>query len=124
MGLALAAKTGQARIVKSPNLLGLPFQLTAKPKKWAMARRVLPTDHPDLLDPQIGLARTYVTLGRYADAEPLLREAAEQCERSEASRRWHGRTVMEELIRLYDEWGNPDKAADWRAKYPTTDRGE
>ena len=88
-----------------------------------MYRRVLPLDHPYTLYPRIGLAGTLVTLGRYAEAEPLLRDAADQCDRSEPSRRKHWKTLVEESVRLYDAWSaaEPDKGydakvAEWRAK--------
>ena len=85
--------------------------------------RFLPPSHPQTVGSQIGMAWTLVTLGRDIDAELLLLDAVEQCERSEASRRWHGRTVLEELIRLYEVWhaAEPNeehnlKAAEWREK--------
>ena len=81
-------------------------------------RRVLPPGHPEALRAQIGIARTLVTLGEYAQAEPLLRDAAEHCDRSEATRWWHWHTVLEESVRLYDAWDKPDEAAQWRAKLP------
>ena len=89
----------------------------------AMHRRVLPPGHPHTLYPQKGLAKTLVSLGRHAEAEALLLDAAEQCERSEASRRMHWRSALKLIVELYDTWhaAEPDKgydakAAEWRAK--------
>ena len=86
-------------------------------------RRVLPPGHPEALRTQISMARTLVTLGCYDDAEPLLLDAAEHCDRSEAARRWHWRTVRAESVRLYEAWavaepgrGYDARAAEWRAK--------
>jgi hypothetical protein len=79
-------------------------------------RRVVPPGHPDALRTQIGMARTLVTLGRYGDAELLLLEAADHCERSDAAHRWHWGTVVEELVRLYESSGATDQAAEWRAR--------
>ena len=69
------------------------------------------------------MARTLVTLGHYADAEPLLLDAAGHCDRSDVARWWHGRAVVEEALRLYEAWhavepekGYDDEAAEWRAK--------
>ncbi len=31
----------------------------------------------------------------------------------------HSAAALEALIDLYDAWGKPDKAAEWRAKLPT-----
>ncbi len=88
-----------------------------------MLRRVLPAGHPNTLYPHIGLAKTLVALGRRAEAEPLLLDAAAQCEQSEASRRMHWQSVMKAVVELYDAWhaAEPDegydaKAAEWRTK--------
>ena len=88
-------------------------------------RRVLPPGHRQALRTQIDMARTLVTLGRYDDAEPLLLDAAEHCDRSEAARRWHWRTVCLESVRLYEAWSAAEpgqaydaRAAEWRAKLP------
>ena len=88
-----------------------------------IAQRLLPLGHPDALRPQIGMAHTLVTLGEYAKAEPLLFDAIEHCDRSDAARRWHGDTVVEEAVRLYEAWhaAEPDEGhgvevAEWRAK--------
>ena len=37
LGMALAAKTGKTKVIESPDLLGLPFQLTSEPEAWARA---------------------------------------------------------------------------------------
>ncbi len=88
-------------------------------------RRVLPPGHPEALRAQVGMARTLVTLGEYAEAEPLLLDAAEHCDHLEATRWWHERTVLEESVRLYEAWhadepdeGHDVEAAEWRAKLP------
>jgi tetratricopeptide (TPR) repeat protein len=89
----------------------------------AMARRVGPAGNSSMLHAQIGLASTLVALGRFAEAEPLLIDSAEHCERSEDSRQrcWQG--VLETSVKLYDAWhaAEPDKgydaqAAEWRDK--------
>ncbi len=86
-------------------------------------RRVLPPGHPDALRPQIGMARTLVTLGRYDDAERLLLDAGEHCDRSDAARRWHWRIMCGESVRLYEAWdaaepgqGYDARAAEWWAR--------
>jgi uncharacterized protein HemY len=103
----------------------------------------------------------YVTEGRYADAEPLLREAADRFEKAKsdgwqryrvacalgmslagrkqygeaepllvggyqkmierkASNPADGRSEMaqagEGIVRLYRDWGKPEKAGEWRQK--------
>jgi tetratricopeptide (TPR) repeat protein len=87
-----------------------------------ICRRLLPPGHPEALRPQIGMARTLVSLGEYVEAEALLLDAAGHCERSDVARWWHGRTVAEGAVRLYEAWhaAEPDEgydveAGEWRA---------
>ena len=94
-----------------------------------MYRRVLPTGHSDILYPQLALAATYTNLGRLADAEPLLLDAAAQCESSPASRRAHWRFVLTEAIRLYEArdvaepgQGYDQKADEWRARLEVSEQ--
>ncbi len=104
--------------------LGRPAEALPKYEAaLAMSRRVLASGDPNTLHPQIGLAQTLVALGRYGDAEPLLRDAAAQCESSEASRREHWRGVLERSVELYDAWhaaepdqGHGGQAAEWRER--------
>jgi tetratricopeptide (TPR) repeat protein len=88
-----------------------------------MMQRLMPIGHPDTLHPQLGLAAAFVSLGRYGDAEPLLLDAAEWCERSEECGRTHARSVLACLTQLYDAWhvaepsqGYEIEAAEWRSK--------
>ncbi len=62
-------------------------------------------------------------LGRYAEAEASLLEGHELIERGFGVE--HARTVeaIRALIDLYDAWGKPDKAAEWRAKLAETEEG-
>ncbi len=69
-----------------------------------------------------------VRVGEYAEAELLLLDASDRCARSDASRRWHERTVIDESVRLYDEWhaaepdeGHDVEAAEWRTKLAALD---
>jgi tetratricopeptide (TPR) repeat protein len=91
----------------------------------AMLKRVLPAGHPHMLYPQAGAARCLVAAGRYAEAESLLLEAAGQCERSDASRRQHGVTVLRALVALYSAWdaaepgqGHGKSVEQWRSRLP------
>ncbi len=91
-------------------------------------RRNLPAGHLRILYPQIGKAGTLAMIGRFADAERLLLDAAEQCDRSDACHRTHWRSVVEESIRLYDAWhaaapekGFDVKSAEWREKLALLD---
>ena len=67
----------------------------------------------------------------YAEAEPLLLDAAEHCDRSEATRWWHWCSVLEESVWLYDAWhadepdeGHDVEAAEWRAMLATAGTSE
>jgi tetratricopeptide (TPR) repeat protein len=104
--------------------LGRPEEaLDTYEEALAINDRLLPPSHPLAIGCRIGMARTLVTLGDHAEAEPLLIDAAEGCERSDVARWWHGRAVAEETVRLYEAWhaAEPGQAYDaeadeWRAK--------
>jgi serine/threonine protein kinase/lipopolysaccharide biosynthesis regulator YciM len=59
---------------------------------------------------------------KYAEAEPLLIQGYEGLNAREAQipRPARGRVAEagERLVRLYEAWGRPEKAAEWRAKLP------
>jgi hypothetical protein len=63
--------------------------------------------------------------GRYAEAEPLLSQGYEgmmaRQARIPASDQSRLREAAERMVRLYQAWGQADKAADWRAKLSPTD---
>ena len=81
-------------------------------------RRVLGENHPELANTRFTLARMYLQQRRYAESERLALAAYEPMLRSVGAE--HERTVRIErlLENLYDQWGKPDKAAEWRAKLP------
>ena len=60
-------------------------------------------------------------LRRYEKAEVSLREAHKILVVAVGAE--HGQTlkVIPNLVELYDAWGKPDKAAEWRAKMPRTE---
>ena len=121
--------TGLNNVASCLNSLGRSAEALPKfEEALEMSRRLLPPDHPSTLYPQTGLVLTLLRLGRHADAELLQRDATEQCERSQSSRRLHWRTVLEQWVALYDAWhaAEPDqgydaKAAAWRAKMAPED---
>ncbi len=89
----------------------------------AQYREFLGDEHQQTQYPRIGLARTLVGLERFSEAEALLQDAAERCERSEIGRRLHWKAVLLTSIRLYEDWhaaepdaGHDAQAAEWRAK--------
>ena len=111
-------------------------------------------------------ARILVHLGRYVEAEPLLRKALDIRQKRKRPGHWktaktesvlgacltglgqyeeaetlllncypviakdrgpsHRRTAeaITRIVKLYETWGKPDKAAAWRAKLPKTHKAE
>jgi hypothetical protein len=57
---------------------------------------------------------------RYAEAEPLLLQGYEGMQQREAQIPPLGkrrlREAIERLVQLYDDWGRPEKSAEWRKK--------
>jgi serine/threonine protein kinase len=60
-------------------------------------------------------------LGKYADAEPLLLEAEMRLRTAVHTIAGLYRTTVEQLIALYEKWGRPAQAAEWRKKLPQAD---
>jgi hypothetical protein len=54
-----------------------------------------------------------VELGRYDEAEPLLLESYPNLRPLPDA---DTRETLRYLVKLYDAWGKPEKAAEWRAK--------
>jgi len=81
-------------------------------------RRVLPDEHPDILESLNDLAVLYKEQGRYEKAEPLLRQAVEGRTERLGPKQPHTLTSIRNLIELYEAWGKPEKAAQWRKKLP------
>jgi serine/threonine protein kinase/tetratricopeptide (TPR) repeat protein len=57
-------------------------------------------------------------LERYADAEPLLLEAEGALRAGATTPAGQHRTTVENLVALYEKWGRPTQAAEWRKKLP------
>jgi hypothetical protein len=55
--------------------------------------------------------------GHYSDAEPLLLAYAATLEGKSGVEDDLGE-VVQQIVKMYDAWGKPDKAAEWRAKLP------
>ena len=55
--------------------------------------------------------------GKYAEAEPLLVEGYEKMAPPKAAA-IRKREALERVIKLYEAWGKPDKAAAWRMRLP------
>ncbi len=67
------------------------------------------------------LGESLVGQGQYEEAEPHLLEGHAGLDATTpiGRRRRHLPPSVERLVHLYEAWGKPDKAAEWRAKLPT-----
>ena len=64
------------------------------------------------------LALVHHRQGHYDKAEPLLLEHLETSQRALIEGHPDTVAVMNELIKLYEAWGKPQKAQEWRSKLP------
>ena len=71
------------------------------------------------------LGESLVGQGQYEEAEPHLLEGHAGLDATTpiGRRRRHLPPSVERLVHLYDAWGKPDKAAEWRAKIPERKAG-
>lgn len=58
----------------------------------------------------------YQKQARYQEAEAHLQSSAQSLLRESTATRVQSTEVIDRLAALYDAWGKPDKAAEWRAK--------
>ena len=62
--------------------------------------------------------------GRYQGTEELLFEAVKGRRLKLGDTHPHTLQSLNNLINLYEAWGEPEKAEEWRAKLPQTEVGE
>jgi hypothetical protein len=62
------------------------------------------------------LGECLLTLGRHADAEPLLVSGYEALKAAKGVPPAELNRALDRLIKLYEAWGKPEKATEWRAK--------
>jgi serine/threonine protein kinase/tetratricopeptide (TPR) repeat protein len=81
----------------------------------AIRQRVLPKDHPDIALAQSVLGACLTEERRYQEAEPFLLGSYPvlKSKRGEGSR--EARAALEGVVRLYEAWGKPNKAAEYKA---------
>jgi tetratricopeptide (TPR) repeat protein len=107
----------------APTLAGLGGVLTAKRQaKEAEAllrealqirQKTLYKGHWRTADAESLLGDCLSALGRYAEAEPLLLGSYEKLKDVQGRRM---REALDRIVKLYEAWGKPEKAAEWRAK--------
>jgi hypothetical protein len=84
------------------------------------AQRKRISDSWELYDTQTLLRAILAGQERFAEAEPLLLTGYDGLVQREATILWGSQSVSEQagerVIRLYQDWGKPEKAAEWRKK--------
>jgi non-specific serine/threonine protein kinase/serine/threonine-protein kinase len=105
--------------------------ILAKAKRFAEAeaifletleqkRRVEGEAHPDVSITENRLADMYMAQGRYREAESLALAAYDRNLKSLGPDAGATKQQVSQLVQLYSAWGKSDKAAEWRAKLPTS----
>ena len=80
--------------------------------------KALPQGHWMIAATQTLIARALVDQRRFAEAERLMLEAYPTVDAQFGARHPRVTAVVERIVALYDAWGKPEKAAEWRAKLP------
>jgi len=92
----------------------------AAEKKYREALTVgtasLPADHPDFARARRQLGNLLVVDKRYSEAEPFLLAAVEAREKRLGRDHATTKAVAGDLVKLYDAWSRPEKAAEWRQR--------
>ena len=84
-----------------------------------MLRKLLGEAAPRTLISQGNLADTLGKLRRYGEAEHHYSSAIEGQQRELGPDYPMTRRTIAKLVAMYEDWGQPDKAAQWLAKLPT-----
>ena len=79
-------------------------------------RKVLHEDHPDLARSRTALGILCLQLHDPEAAETMLLAAQRRHEKVLGRGHWRTRAACDELIKLYEQSGNPDESARWRAE--------
>jgi len=121
-----------------PFTAGLMAQLGVnllRQEKWAYAepllrqclsvREKVQPDAWNTFNARAMLGGSLLELGRYAESEPLLLSGHEGLKAREAAIPGFARTYIGEaagrIVRLYEAWGRPDKAREWKARLGLAD---
>jgi non-specific serine/threonine protein kinase/serine/threonine-protein kinase len=82
----------------------------------AIRRRTLTKGHQEIAGTEGWLGSCLTTLGRYAEAEALLLNCFQTLTTAQGVSKKRRQEALDRIIQLYEAWGKPDKAAQWRAK--------
>ena len=82
------------------------------------AQNALPGGHPVALLSRYRHGRSLIALARYDEAEQALADSLQRIESmSSVNEAWR-QYVIEAMVDLYDAWGKPSQADEWRSKLP------
>jgi eukaryotic-like serine/threonine-protein kinase len=112
---------GHVRIGIAANSLGRALNEQAKYREAEPVLReamaILPVAPPDYLaSAETQLGRALVGQRRFVEAEPLLLRGYGRLVTSVAADEGDRQLALDAVIDMYDAWGKPDKAAEWRKK--------
>lgn len=128
--VAVIKKKAGAESLRYAGEMGMLGSNLLKQQKWSDAEEMLGEAYSILdkkasaslarFNVQSELGSALVGQGRYAEAEPLLIQGYEGIKAREAQLAPADRRRItesgEEIVRLYEVWGQPKNAAEWRAK--------
>jgi len=86
----------------------------------AIQARALPRDHWQIASTRTMVALCLVDQRRFAEAERLMLEAYPIVEKEFGPGHRRVAAVVERLVALYEAWGKPDKAREWRSRLSTS----
>lgn len=84
----------------------------------AVRRKTLGDEHPAVGTALNNLGLLLKTMGDYEAAEPLLLQSHEALRSSHGAAHTETVAVLNRIIELYESWGKPDHAAEFRAMLP------
>ena len=79
-------------------------------------RKVVGEGHPDTAFSESVLAGLYIKRRQFDSAEPLALAAYQSFLKSLGANGDATQRTIKQLVQLYDGWGKPERAAEWRAK--------
>ena len=82
----------------------------------AIATSLLAPHHPDIARVRRQLGNLLAADRRFSEAEPLLLAAAEAREKELGREHVTTKAVAGDLVKLYQAWSKPEKAAEWRQR--------
>jgi serine/threonine protein kinase/Flp pilus assembly protein TadD len=90
----------------------------------AIRRAKLPENHWRTGSTEAGLGSCLAALQRYDEAEPLLLAGHDKLKTAFGDSHARTRAAVQNLAQLYEAWGKPDQAAEWRARLSTPQTAE